>query len=121
MYNSDIYNIISNYSTELNSKNFICAGSREDCWAKINLGAKQIAFGKTIDSATHITLLPNLKKIEKLNADKIKFIDEQSKIQKKINDIEIEIKDYTAIKRDYEKIEKKFTELTKPKEVTKDE
>ena len=52
---------------------------------------------------------------------KIKFIDEQSKIQKKINDIEIEIKDYTAIKRDYEKIEKKFTELTKPKEVTKDE
>ena len=62
-----------------------------------------------------------LKKIEKLNADKIKFIDEQSKIQKKINDIEIEIKDYTAIKRDYEKIEKKFTELTKPKEVTKDE
>jgi hypothetical protein len=65
MYNSDIYNIISNYSTELNSKNFICAGSREDCWAKINLGAKQIAFGKTIDSATHITLLPNLKKIEK--------------------------------------------------------
>ena len=58
-----------------------------------------------------------LKKIEKLNADKIKFIDEQ----KKINDIEIEIKDYTAIKRDYEKIEKKFTELTKPKEVTKDE
>ena len=54
-----------------------------------------------------------LKKIEKLNADKIKFIDEQSKIQKKINDIEIEIKDYTAIKRDYEKIEKKFTELTK--------
>ena len=38
-----------------------------------------------------------LKKIEKLNAD------------------------YTAIKRDYEKIEKKFTELTKPKEVTKDE
>ena len=60
-----------------------------------------------------------LKKIEKLNADKIKFIDEQSKIQKKINDIEI--KDYTAIKRDYEKIEKKFTELTKPKEVTKDE
>ena len=39
-----------------------------------------------------------LKKIEKLNADKIKFIDEQSKIQKKINDIEIEIKDYTTIK-----------------------
>lgn len=27
-----------------------------------------------------------LKKIEKLNADKIKFIDEQSKIQKKINE-----------------------------------
>ncbi len=48
-----------------------------------------------------------IKKIEKLNADKIKFIDEQSKIQKKINDIEIEIKDYTAIKRDYEKNRKR--------------
>lgn len=62
-----------------------------------------------------------LKKIERLNADKSKFVVEQSKLQKKIDDIDIEIKDYTTIKKEYEKLEKKFFDLTRPKEVKKDE
>jgi len=62
-----------------------------------------------------------LKKIERLNADKSKFVVEQSKLQKKIDDIDIEIKDYTTIKKEYEKLEKKFFDLTRSKEVKKDE
>ena len=62
-----------------------------------------------------------LKKIERLNADKSKFVVEQSKLQKKIDDIDIEIKDYTTIKKEYEKLEKKFFDLTRRKEVKKDD
>lgn len=36
-----------------------------------------------------------LKIIERLNAEKSKFVTEQSKLQKKIDDIDIEIKNYT--------------------------
>lgn len=62
-----------------------------------------------------------LKKIERLNADKSKFVTEQSKLQKKIDDIDVEIKDYTTIKKEYEKLEKKFIDITHPKEVKNNE
>lgn len=61
------------------------------------------------------------KIIERLNVDKSKFINEQSKLQKKIDDIDIEIKGYTTIKKEYEKLEKKFDNLTHPKEVKNNE
>ena len=62
-----------------------------------------------------------LKKIERLNADKSKFVTEQSKLQKKIDDIDIEIKNYTTIKKEYEKLEKKFIDCTHLKEVKNNE
>lgn len=62
-----------------------------------------------------------LRKLEKLNEDKSKFVEEQSKLQKKINDIDIEIKNYMTIKKDYERLEKKFNDLSKTKEVKKNE
>ena len=62
-----------------------------------------------------------LRKLEKLNEDKFKFVEEQSKLQKKINDIDIEIKNYMTIKKDYEILEKKFNDLSKTKEVKKNE
>ena len=57
-----------------------------------------------------------LKIIERLNAEKSKFVTEQSKLQKKIDDIDIKIKNYTTIKKEYEKLEKKFIDCTHPKE-----
>ena len=62
-----------------------------------------------------------LRKLERLNADKSKFVTEQSKLQRQIDDIDIEIKNYTTIKKDYERLENKFNDLTKPKEVKKNE
>ena len=57
-----------------------------------------------------------LKIIVRLNAEKSKFVTEQSKLQKKIDDIDIKIKNYTTIKKEYEKLEKKFIDCTHPKE-----
>ena len=57
-----------------------------------------------------------IKKLEKLNSDKIKFVVEQSKLQKQIEDIDIEIKKYISIKKDYERIEKRFNEMSQLKE-----
>ena len=62
-----------------------------------------------------------LRKIERLNAEKSKFMQEQSKLQKQSDDIEIEIKNYTTIKRDYEKLERKFNDLANTSEVKKNE
>ena len=62
-----------------------------------------------------------LRKIERLNAEKSKFMQEQSKLQKQIDDIDIEIKNYTTIKRDNEKLEKKFNDLANTSEVKKNE
>lgn len=62
-----------------------------------------------------------LKIIERLNAEKSKFVTEQSKLQKKIDDIDIEIKNYTTIKKEYEKLEKKFIDCTHLKEVKNNE
>ena len=41
---------------------------------------------------------------------------EQSKLQKKIDDIDIKIKNYTTRKKEYEKLEKKCIDCTHPKE-----
>lgn len=52
-----------------------------------------------------------LRKLERLNLKRSKFVTEQSNIQKNIDDIYIEIKNYTALKKDYEKLEKKYNDL----------
>ena len=57
-----------------------------------------------------------LKIIERLNAEKSKFVIEQSKLQKKIDDIEIKIKNNTTIKKENEKLEKKFIDCTNNKD-----
>lgn len=62
-----------------------------------------------------------LKKLERLKLEKSKIIEEQAKLQKKSDDIDIEIKNYTALKKEYEKLEKKFNELTKLPEGEKHE
>lgn len=62
-----------------------------------------------------------LKKIKRLNVDKSKLLLEQSVLQKKIDNIDIEIKEYNSIKKDYEKLEKKYNNLTNPPEEKKNE
>lgn len=62
-----------------------------------------------------------LKKIDRLNADKTKLITEQSKLQKKIDDIDNEIKNYTTLKKDYEKLQRKFNDLMEHNEDKKNE
>jgi len=58
-----------------------------------------------------------LRKVERLKAEKLKIIEDQSKLQKKIDDIDIEMKNYTILKKEYEKLEKKFNDLSQsPKE-----
>lgn len=61
-----------------------------------------------------------IKKIERLSTSRAKLIEEQSKIQKQIDDIDIEIKNYTTIKKEYEKLEKKLDTLINTKEEKKD-
>ena len=53
-----------------------------------------------------------IKKIEKLNIDKSKLVAEEAKLRKQIDDIDIELKNYSAIKKEYEKLEKRFADLT---------
>lgn len=62
-----------------------------------------------------------LKKLERLKLEKSKIIEEQTKLQKRSDDIDSEIKNYTALKKEYEKLEKKFNELTKLPEGEKNE
>lgn len=57
-----------------------------------------------------------LRKLERLNLKRSKFIAEQSKIQKIIDDIDIEIKNYTSLKKEYEKLEKKYNTLVNTQE-----
>ena len=57
-----------------------------------------------------------LRKLERLNLKRSKFIAEQSKIQKNIDDIDIEIKNYTSLKKEYEKLEKKYNTLVNTQE-----
>ena len=60
-----------------------------------------------------------LKKIERLKLEKERYVTEQSELQKKIDDIDVEMKKYISIMKDYEKLEKKFNVLSNPLEVKK--
>lgn len=60
-----------------------------------------------------------LRKIERLKAEKSKFTNEQIDLQKKIDNVDIEIKNYTTLKREYEKLEKKYENLAHSLEATK--
>lgn len=62
-----------------------------------------------------------LRKLERLKAEKLRITDEQAKLQKKIDDIDIEMKNYIALKKEYEKLEKKFNDLSNSPEVKKNE
>lgn len=62
-----------------------------------------------------------LRKLERLKAEKLKIIDEQSKLQKRIDDIDIEMKNYTTLKKEYEKLERKFSDLSQSPEEKKNE
>lgn len=62
-----------------------------------------------------------LRKLERLKTEKLRITDEQAKLQKKIDDIDIEMKNYIALKKEYEKLEKKFNDLANSPEVKKNE
>lgn len=62
-----------------------------------------------------------LRKLERLKLEKSKTIEEQSKLQKKIDDIDIEIKNYITLKKEYEKLERKFNDISQTTEVKKNE
>jgi len=62
-----------------------------------------------------------LRKLERLKLEKSKIIEEQSKLQKKIDDIDIEIKNYIILKKEYEKLERKYNDLSQTTEVKKNE
>lgn len=62
-----------------------------------------------------------LRKLERLKLEKAKIIEEQSKLQKKIDDIDIEIKNYIILKKEYEKLERKYNDLSQTTEVKKNE
>ena len=62
-----------------------------------------------------------LRKLERLKLEKSKIIEEQSKLQKKIDDIDIEIKNYIILKKEYEKVERKYNDLSQTTEVKKNE
>lgn len=62
-----------------------------------------------------------LRKLERLKLEKSKIIEEQSKLQKKIDDIDIEIKNYIILKKEYEKLEGKYNDLSQTTEVKKNE
>lgn len=60
---SILYNTTKKYSVENTEIDFHCYGTRKECWSQISKGAKQSAFGKAASDATHVVLLPNMKKI----------------------------------------------------------
>ena len=64
-----------------------------------------------------------LKKLEKLKLEKSNLVTEQTKIQEKIDNIDIKIKEYNTIKKDYEKLEQKYNNIsnTTPKKEKQNE
>lgn len=60
------------------------------------------------------------KEIEKLEKEKVKLINSQQGVQKRINDIDIKIKGYKTLKKNYEKLESKFNNFVNPIEEKKD-
>lgn len=62
-----------------------------------------------------------LKKLERLKLEKSKLIEEQSKLQEKIDTIDLEMKNYNILKKEYEKLERRFNDITQSPEVNKNE
>lgn len=60
------------------------------------------------------------KEIEKLEKEKNKLINSQQGVQKRISDIDIKIKGYKTLKKNYEKLESKFNNYVNPIEEKKD-
>lgn len=60
------------------------------------------------------------KEIEKLEKEKAKLINSQQGVQKRISDIDIKIKGYKTLKKNYEKLESKFNNYVYPIEEKKD-
>lgn len=60
------------------------------------------------------------KEIEKLEKEKAKLINSQQGVQKRISDIDIKIKGYKTLKKNYEKLESKFNNYVNPIEEKKD-
>ena len=69
-------------------------------------------------------LLKNTKmmkrKMENLEKEKAKLINSQQGVQKRISDIDIKIKGYKTLKKNYEKLESKFNNYVNPIEEKKD-
>lgn len=49
-----------------------------------------------------------LRELAKLENNKLKLVEEQAKTQKQIDDVDVKIKEWNILKKEYEKIEKKF-------------
>lgn len=64
-----------------------------------------------------------IKKLDKLKLDKSNLQIKQNELLKQIDDIDLKIKEYTSMKKDYEKLEKKYNDITQstPKEENKNE
>ena len=60
------------------------------------------------------------KEIENLEKEKAKLINSQQGVQKRISDIDIKIKGYKTLKKNYEKLESKFNNYVNPIEEKKD-
>lgn len=56
-----------------------------------------------------------LRELAKLENNKLKLVEEQAKTQKQIDDVDVKIKEWTILKKEYEKIEKKFNNYINPK------
>lgn len=55
------------------------------------------------------------KQLGKLEIKKSQLLITQTKVQKEIDDVDIKIKEWTTLKKDYEKLEKKFNNYVNPK------
>ena len=60
------------------------------------------------------------KEIEKLEKEKANLINSPHGVQKRISDIDIKIKGYKTLKKNYEKLESKFNNYVNPIEEKKD-
>ena len=56
-----------------------------------------------------------LRELAKLENNKLKLVEEQAKTQKQIDDVDVKIKEWNILKKEYEKIEKKFNNYINPK------
>lgn len=63
------------------------------------------------------------KKLDKLKLDKSNLQTKQGELQKQIDDVDLKIREFTNMKKDYEKLEKKYNDATNStsKEVKKNE